>query len=287
MKLSCCASCGVTEIDDVKLKQCDGCDLVKYCGDECREIHKSEHEEACKKRAAKLRDELLFKLPESSHWGDCPICCLPLSIDVKKSTMYMCCSKIICKGCEYANDKREMELRLRQSCPFCREPWPETEAKWVKQRMKRVEANDPAALCHQGVSHYKKGHYSRAFQYFEKAAELGDVEAHLKLACLYHEGNVAEKDKEKYIHHLKEAAIGGHPDARYNLGCVEWNNGDKERAVKHYIIAAAQGEDGSIKALMKMFKGGFLEKEILAAALRAHQAAVDATKSPQRDAAEE
>ena len=27
---SCCASCGIAEIDDIKLKDCDGCDLVKY-----------------------------------------------------------------------------------------------------------------------------------------------------------------------------------------------------------------------------------------------------------------
>ena len=57
----CCASCGIIEVDDVKLKECDGCDLVKYCSDECREDHKSEHEEACKKRAVELHDELLFK----------------------------------------------------------------------------------------------------------------------------------------------------------------------------------------------------------------------------------
>ena len=31
-----CASCGRAEVDDIKLKMCDGgCDLVKYCGDEC------------------------------------------------------------------------------------------------------------------------------------------------------------------------------------------------------------------------------------------------------------
>ena len=63
---SCCASCGVVEIDDIKLVPCDDCDLVKYCSDECRNNHKSEHKEACKKRAAELREELLFKQPEDS-----------------------------------------------------------------------------------------------------------------------------------------------------------------------------------------------------------------------------
>ena len=56
----CCASCGIAEIDDIKLKECDGCDLVRYCSDECKRDYKSEHEEACKNRTAELRDELLF-----------------------------------------------------------------------------------------------------------------------------------------------------------------------------------------------------------------------------------
>jgi len=58
--------------------------------------------------------------------------------------------------------------------------------------------------------------------------------------------------------------------------------------VKHFIIAANKGHDGSIiKALMGAFRSGMIIKEVLAASLRAHQANVDATKSLQRKAAEE
>ena len=104
---SCCASCGIAEIDDIKLKECDDCDLVTYCSDECQRQHKSEHEEDCKKRAAELRDELLFKQPESSHLGDCPICLIPLPIaHNSKYFMWACCCKIICDGCNYANKIR-------------------------------------------------------------------------------------------------------------------------------------------------------------------------------------
>ena len=77
-----CASCGAAEVDDIKLKECNGCHLVKYCSDECQRDHKPQHKRACKKRAAEIRDELLFKQPESNHLGDCPICCLPLAIDI-------------------------------------------------------------------------------------------------------------------------------------------------------------------------------------------------------------
>ena len=286
---SCCACCGIAEIDETKLKECD-CDLVRYCSDECRLEDKSQHEEACKKRAAELRDELLFKQPESSHLGDCPICFLPLPLDISKSNLNTCCSKIICYGCYYSNAIREIEMRRVPSCPFCRKAIPETDDEVVKQNMRRVEANDSFAMLQGGMKQFNAGDHHSAPMYFTKAAELGNAEAHYKLALTYRLGQGVEKNWRKEIYHLEEAAIAGHPNARYHLGCEEWENnggnGKTERAVKHWIIAATQGDDNSTKMLMIAFKKGFVEKDVLAATLRAHQAAVDATKSPQREAAE-
>ena len=286
-KSTCCASCGIAGIDDVKLKECDGCDLVKYCSDECQRSHKSEHEDACKQRAAELRDELLFKQPKSSHLGDCPLCCLPLPLDMKKSTIYGCCSKVICNGCSYANKIREYERRLQYSCPFCREPSPETDEECFKRMMKRIEANDPVAISQEGTGQRKKGEYRKAFEYFTKAAELGDAEAHYCLSIMYRLGHGIERHEGKMMYHREEAVIAGHPFARHDLGCKEKEDGNDERAVKHWIIAASQGDGDSIKELMEAYKDGLISKDDLAATLRAHQAAVDATKSPQREAAEE
>jgi len=286
--MMCCASCGIAEIDDIKLKQCDSCDLVRYCSLDCQREHKAQHEEVCKKHAAESRDKLLFKQPESSHIGDCPICMLPLPNDPKKSTVYACCSKVICNGCDYANSVRETEGRLQPSCPFCREPAPKTLEQSVKQRMKRIKANDPVAFHVEGGEQCDGGNYGMAFECYTKAAQLGNADAHSKLAAMYHLGKGVEEDERKIFHHLGEAAIGGHPKARYLLGRNELtNNKNTERAVKHWIIAAAQGYDESIQVLMDAFKKGFVEKDVLAAALRAHQAAVDATKSPQRKKVEE
>ena len=53
--------------------------------------------------------------------------------------------------------------------------------------------------------------------------------------------------------------------------------------MKHWIIAAQQGYDASMKTLMDRFREGNVSKEDLAATLRAHKAAVDATKSPERE----
>jgi hypothetical protein len=237
MTMMCCASCGIAEADEVKLKECATCDLVRYCSDKCQENHASQHKEACKKRAVEeLRDELLFQQPESTHLGDCPICMLPLLLDTTKSTIATCCSKVICRGCSHADDLREVEGRSNRRCPFCREPVPSKIEECDKQRMKRIEANDPVALCEEGVKQYVKADCSSAFEYFTRAAELGDVEAHNSLSYMYRDGHGVEKDRGKAIYHLEEAAIGGHPDARFNLGCEEDESGNIERAVKHYII---------------------------------------------------
>ena len=285
--LLCCAACGIAEVDDVKLKECADCDLVKYCSDACQKNHKSQHEEACKKRMAELRDELLFKQPDNSHLGDCPICCLPIPLDMDKSIMMACCNQVICNGCNYANMKRQLEDRREPKCPFCRYPIHETDEECDKRTMKRIEANDPAAMTQWGRDQYDKGDYSVAFEYYTRAVELGFIEAHHQISILYHHGCGVEKDEKKELYHMEEAAIGGHPDARYNLGYIEVNNENAERAKKHWIIAATQGESDSIKMLMELFKGGFVSKDVLADALRAHQAAVDAAKSLQREAAEE
>jgi len=271
-------------VDDIKLKECDACDLVKYCSDQCEEDHLPQHELMCKERAAELRDEILFRQPESSHRGDCPICFLPLSIDTK-SRMFGCCSTMICNGCSYANQKRELEEKLQHACPFCRNIFPKTDEEAIKNAMKRVAANDTDAMMYMYQKSYNEGDYDTAFAYLTKAAELGGADAHYNLSILYGEGKGVEMDKKKGFYHLEEAVFAGHPEARYNLACHEGRNKRYDKAVKHLIIAAKLGHDESIQALKKFYVGGKFSKEAFAAALRAHQAAVEATKSPQREVA--
>ena len=50
--------------------------LVKYCGAKCQRNHWPTHKKDCKRRAAQLRDEALFKDPPAKE--DCPICFLPM-----------------------------------------------------------------------------------------------------------------------------------------------------------------------------------------------------------------
>ena len=36
---------------------------------------------------------------------------------------------------------------MEQKCPFCRRPSPDTDEEVNKNLMKRIEANDPVAMC--------------------------------------------------------------------------------------------------------------------------------------------
>ena len=281
-----CANCGMPEVDDIKLEECTDCDLVRYCGDKCRDNHREQHEEECKIRKALLHDRKLFTQPDCTHNGECPLCFLPLPLDQSKSGFYSCCSEIICKGCVLANFmSNKHDLEKAQKCPFCREPAVSKEEN-RKKLVKRVKANDPAAIRKMGLKCYDEGDYAAAFKYLTKAAELGNAGAHYTLGNMYGEGVGVENDMEKAVYHYEKAAIGGHPYARYNLAAIEEENGNIERSVKHLIIAANLGFDQSMKALWKHYSAGNITKEDLDATLRTHQAAIDAMKSEQREIAE-
>ena len=247
-----CASCGITGGDDVKLKNCNACKLVKYCGVKCQRDHRSQHKRACKKRAAELKDELLFKQPESTHLGDCPICVLPLPF-LKAGVSYhmmACCSKLVCKGCMYANGEREKRERLLPTCPFCRHQMPETVEKNLLLEMKRLKSNenDPIALNKMGMRHFVAGDHAAAIECWEKAVGSGDIQSHYYLSDVYYCHNVrgVEQDMKKAMYHAEQAAIGGHPAARHNLGTWEEDIG---KAAKHFIIAANLGFDDSLQEL--------------------------------------
>ena len=171
-------------------------------------------------------------------------------------------------------------------CPFCRETANDDEDEDRKRVMKRVKANDPAALCFEGKNRYNIEDYGSALKYLTKAAELGDVVGHYELSYMYNKGDGVEMDKEKMVYHLEEAAIGGHPRARYILAAVEEEIGNAERAVKHLIIAANLGFKESMKALWTHYSWGNITKEDLDATLRTHHAALDAMKSSQREEAD-
>ena len=282
-----CASCGIKAgADNIKMKTCTACKLVKYCSVECQRKHRSRHKRACKKRAAELREELLFKQPESTFLGDCPICFVPIPFEsnggrLRSAGYNICCGKLICRGCIYESRMQG----LGENCLFCRTPFPKNDAEAKKLADKQLERGNPVALRCRADKCTGGENYNDGFKYMLRAAKGGDIEAHLQLGHMYLDGEGVQKDLKKANFHYEEAAIGGHPKARIYLGRIESALGNNERTVKHWIIGAKLGSKDVLEQLKKGYKDGSVSKEAFQEGLRGYQEAVNAMKTPQREAA--
>jgi len=281
----CCAACGIKQLDDIKLKKCTACYLVSYCSVQCQKNHRKQHKKECKKRMVELREELLFKQPESSHIGDCPICCVPLSIDANTSSMSSCCCVLICDGCAYTNQMKNDHSVDNPLCPFCREPYVSSAAEAERNIRKRIKAGDPVAIRQKGAEARMVHNYGVALELLTKASKMGDIVAHNQLGNMYALGEGIEIDTKKGVYHWEEAAIGGHPEARYSLGVTNTQQGELKKAVKHLMIAASLGHDKALKKLKEWYGIGTVTKADFATALRAHQDFINSTKSPEREEA--
>ncbi|EJK68727.1 hypothetical protein THAOC_10070 [Thalassiosira oceanica] len=227
---------------------------------------------------------LMKKGRTRSEEDDCPICSLPLPLDGKQSMFMTCCMTLVCNGCIVAAEKRGMDL-----CPFCRAPKPKM-SQTVSMIEKRVDAGDPVAICCRG-SQYADGSLgltkdvTRAIDLYERAAELGLKDAHCSLGNLYNEGTDVEKDPAKAIRHWEAAAVKGDARARHNLGVAEYEVGNYDLALQHFMIAAKLGDQDSLNNVKTFFMNGLATKSDYAEALRGHQSAVEEMRSPDREEA--
>jgi TPR repeat protein len=125
--------------------------------------------------------------------------------------------------------------------------------------MKRVEANDPVALCQVGDKRRSDAvrDYNGAFEYYTKAAEFGDMKAHKELALLYWTGLGVEKDRKKSVHHMELAVIGGNLQPRHNLAHAELIQ------VTSLKDRPKVGHQDSMKQLLPLYKHDHITKEDL------------------------
>jgi TPR repeat protein len=277
-----CAECGE---GGAGLKTCKSCKDVKYCSVTCQRLNWPRHKKECKQRAAKLHDESLFKQPPPKD--DCPICFLPMPFAyADMASFFPCCGKVVCNGCDYTRD-----ISGSRKCPFCNTSLESEHEIRIKQMMKRVEANDVNSMTFLG-GYYASGSLglrqdrSKAFELWTRAAELGSSEAHYQIGTSYYQGLIIEKDVKKAIHHYELAAMAGHEMARYDLGVIEYNSGNMERAIKHWTISASAGWSGSMTAIQEEFKRGHLQSDLFELTLKAYNdSCVEMRSKAREDAA--
>ena len=273
-----CASCGKAHAN---LNACNACQMVKYCGRNCQLAHRPAHKKACEIAARELFDLQLFSEP--SRREDCPICMIPLPCNYAESSYMSCCGKSICNGCRYC--------LTRENCPFCNTPNPTNEEELIKRLSERMEKfNDRGAINLLG-NYYRDGVYglpvdkSKAIELLQSACELGSASGHYNLGCSYEMGVGIKIDKKKAVHHYQIAAIMGNVCARHNLGGAELKNGNYQRAMKHFMMAAKCGFKVSLQTVKEGFTQGHVTKQDFEKTLRDYQASCDETKSDQRDRA--
>jgi len=292
ISVSVCANCGKGEEESHKLKSCTACKLVKHCSRDCQIAHRLQHKKECRKRAAELHDEKLFKQPPPKD--DCPICFLRMPILNTGHRYQTCCGKVICSGCAHApvydDQGNKVDEDKQNECAFCRVVAPKSIEEAVKRLNKRIEAKDPIAIYNQGY-YYREGmngfpqDYGKALELWHRAAELGEAEAYTSIGNAYYEGVGVEVDNKKAIHYYELAAMGGDVYSRHNLGLEEEDTGNMARALKHYMIAVRGGHTGSLEAVKDLYTNGHATKEDYTKALKLYQTYLSEIKSDQRDKA--
>ena len=284
-----CANCGKGEEESYNLKSCTACKMVKYCNRECQIAHRPQHKKECRKRAAELHDEELFKQPPPLN-EDCPICFQRIPTLNTGSRYQLCCGKFICCGCGNAPVYDDKGNTVKKTCPFCRTPYNYSEKETAERNKKRMDLNDPIAMNMIGYD-YEEGtcgypqDYTKALELFHRAAELGFAKSYNNIGCCYDNGHGVEVDKKKANRYYELAAMGGDETARHNLGNSELRTGNIKRAVKHYMIAVRSGNSDSLKMIKQMYSKGHATKEDYTKALQLYQAYLGEIKSPQRDEA--
>ena len=239
------------------------------------------HKKACKKRAAELHDEKLFKEPPPRE--ECLICFLPLPLDTDQIDFKSCCGKPICGGCTYAMIETAKTNKQKRLCAFCRTPPPADEEEIVKRIMKLMEKSNAHAIF-ELAGYYERGTYGELWM---KAGELGRDDAYINLGNSYHSGSGVEIDMKKAKYYYELAAMNGAVYARHNIGALEGQAGNIHRATKHFILAARAGSKPSLDDVKRGYKHGVVTKDEYASALRSYQKSQDEMKSEARDKAEQ
>ena len=255
-----------------------------------------------------LWEEALFQDPPAKE--DCPICYLPmpvrllLCISLPPATLsslpindfvanqyqeaaskamdvyYPCCGKNICKGCVHSF---QMSGNARM-CPFCKSDRLKSHQEIVDEIMKRVEANDPGPML-MLAQHYYIGEqgfpqdHTKAMELYTKSADLGCRMAHYDLGNIYHE----QGDKKKENFHYEAAAMAGDEEAQFQIGANEFVSDKKDRAVKHWTIAASSGSFRAMHAMLTCYTTGRVSRELMNSTLIAYNKSCMEMRSEARD----
>jgi TPR repeat protein len=145
----------------------------------------------------------------------------------------------------------------------------------VEDNMKRVEANDAFSICMLADSYY---HGLNSFQQ-DQTKGMVVVRRIITWLTFIREGILK---KAKF--HYEAAAMAGNEAARNSLGCIEFESGNIERAIKHWTIGASAGGYIAMHHLRICFEKGHVSRESMNSTLADYNASCAEMRSEARDA---
>ena len=184
-----------------------------------------------------------------------------------------------------------VESGAKDLCAFCRTPKSMSNEETIGRVNKLTEKGNADAF-YQLAGYYDRGingvpqDRAKANELFLKSGELGCADAYYNLGNQYFNGRGVEVDKKKARHYYELAAMNGDVQARNNLGCMEGQAGNHQRAMNHFKLAARSGHTKSLDTVKDGYMGGYVTKDEYANTLREYQKSQDEMKSKARDQAQ-
>jgi TPR repeat protein len=126
--------------------------------------------------------------------------------------------------------------------------------------------------------------HAKCIDLMRQSAALGHPVAQYQLGTFHRTGEMGlEQSEEEMCKFFEEAAEGGYLMARYNLGVMEHNKGNRTAAMHHLRLSAAGGAKWSMDSLIAYFEYGFLHHDDLAETLQSAYRARAEMKTNGRD----
>ena len=166
---------------------------------------------------------------------------------------------LVCAGAVSANYEQAVELYNAGDIQAAHDTW-----------LQQAEAGDPFSQYALGVL-YHNGQlgtpdYTKAAQWFERAAEQDHLEAMHNLGIAYWEGRGVPQDYQKSYYWWRRGAVLDYPPAQFNLATMYYTGTGTDRdmslAVAWFRRAAQNGHEEAINAvevLKKEFPAPFAE----------------------------
>jgi len=217
---------------------------------------------------------------------ECPICLSKLPHQSNCVQYLICCGKLVCVACItsiYTTHVENTKEKLRSGkaienevplCPFCRDPVPTSAEESVQRLERRIDEHpfDHRAKCLLASCYVDDGSagilprdVGKAIDLFSSAAELGSPLACVSLGCMYDpfsSQDFVEPSVRKSLYYYYSAAEAGNVEALYRLGVLTFVFAlDKRLAFKHFMSAALQGCDNSLRVTREGYIQGYVSKD--------------------------